>query len=51
MDHDPHTSFIVAAYVVAFVVIASMIIAILSDHQALKRSLRRFGPPRDGSRE
>ena len=51
MEHDPHTGFIVAAYILAFVVVASMIVAILSDYRSLKRSLRRFGPSRDGSRE
>ena len=51
MDHDPHIGFIVAAYLVAAVVIASMILVIVTDHQALKRGLRRFGPPRKGSRE
>ena len=51
MEHDPHTGFIVAAYVVALVVIVSMIVAILSDHRTLKRNLRRFGPARDRSSE
>ena len=41
--HDPHTGFIVAAYVVAAVVIVSMIVAIVSDYRGLKRSLRTFG--------
>jgi hypothetical protein len=43
MQNDPHTAFIVAAYAVATTVILSMIVAIVSDHLALKRSLRRFG--------
>ena len=43
MALDPHTGFIVAAYAIAAVVIASMVLVILSDHRALKRDLRRFG--------
>lgn len=41
--HDPHTGFIVAAFVVACVVIASMIFAIVTDYRALRKSLARFG--------
>lgn len=40
---DPHTGFIVAAYVVAGVVIASMIVVIVADYIGLRRSLTRFG--------
>lgn len=43
MEHDPHTGFIVAAYVVAAVVIVSMIAVIVSDNRALRRGLARFG--------
>ena len=43
MEHDPHTGFIVAAYVIAAVVIISMITVIVSDHRALRRGLSRFG--------
>ena len=43
MEHEPHTGFIVAAYVVAFAVIASMILAIVTDYRSLKRGLKRFG--------
>ena len=43
LEHDPHTGFIVAAYVVAAVVIGSMIVAIISDYRTLTRSLKRFG--------
>ena len=43
MDHDPHTGFIVAAYVIAAVVVAMMVVTILADHRALKKSLERFG--------
>ena len=43
MEHDPHTGFIVAAYVVAAVVIVSMIAVIVAEHRALRRALARFG--------
>ena len=43
MEHDPHTGFILAAYLVAAVVIGSMIVAIVTDYWSLKRSLKRFG--------
>lgn len=43
MEHDPHTGFIIAAYVVASVVIVSMILVIVSDYRGLKKSLARFG--------
>ncbi len=43
MEHDPHTGFIVAAYVISAVVIVSMIVVIVSDQRALRRSLKRFG--------
>lgn len=44
MVHDSHFGFIVAAYVVAFVVIGLMIAMIVSDHRALRKALERFGP-------
>ena len=43
MEHDPHTGFIVAAYLIAFAVVAAMIVVILVDYRTLKRQLRRFG--------
>lgn len=43
MEHDPHTGFIVTAYLIATVVIVTMIVTILVDHRALKKSLKRFG--------
>ncbi len=43
MNHDPHTGFIVAAYLIAAAVVATMVVAILIDHRSLKRQLRRFG--------
>ena len=46
MDHDPHTGFIAAAYAIATVVIAAMIVTILADHRSLKKSLERFGARR-----
>ncbi len=50
IEHSSHIGFIVAAYLVAGVVILSMIVAVLWDYRALKRSLARFGP-RGASRE
>ena len=44
MVHESHYGFIVAAYVVAFVVIGIMIAMIVYDHHALRKSLERFGP-------
>ena len=49
MEHDPHTGFIVAAYAIAVVVVALMILAIVTDYRSLRRSLKRFGA-RDAER-
>ncbi len=43
MAHDPHTGFILAAYGLAAVVIATMLATIVLDHRALKKRLSRFG--------
>ena len=43
MEHDPHTAFIMAAYVVTGLVILSMIAAIVSDYRSLRHNLKRFG--------
>ena len=43
MEHDPHTGFIVAAYVISAMVIVSMIVVIVTDGQALRHALLRFG--------
>ena len=48
MEHDPHAGFIVAAYCVAGLVIAAMVLATVLDHRGLKRDLRRLGG-RDGT--
>ena len=48
MEHDPHTGFIVAAYGIAALVVATMVVAILLDHRSLKRQLRRFGDDGEG---
>ena len=48
MGQDPHTGFIVAAYGVAGLVVAAMVLAIVLDHRALKRDLKRLGG-RDGA--
>ncbi len=43
IEHDPHTGFIVAAYVIAASVIGTMIATTLFDYASLRRRLRRFG--------
>ena len=44
IEQSSHIGFIVAAYAIATVVIASMVVVILADHRALRRSLEKFGP-------
>jgi heme exporter protein CcmD len=39
---DPHTGFIIAAYVLTFVTIAGMVVAILYDQFSLKRALAKL---------
>jgi heme exporter protein CcmD len=39
MNHDPHLGFIIAAYALAFVMVAAMVGAIWVDYLRLKRSL------------
>jgi len=39
MGHDPHFGFVVAAYVLAFVIVAGMIVTILADYVRLKQAL------------
>jgi heme exporter protein CcmD len=39
MSPDPHLSYIIAAYALAFVIVAGMIGAILVDYMRLKQSL------------
>ncbi len=51
MSEDPHTGFIIAAYAIAFVVIAGMVAAILIDHIGLKHALSRLSHNRSGSEE
>lgn len=42
MTADPHFGFIIAAYAIAFIIIAAMVFSILSDYFGLKRALARF---------
>ncbi len=42
-EPNPHTGFIIAAYLVAGAVILSMIITIVVDYRSLRRHLARFG--------
>ena len=39
MSHDPHLGFVVAAYALAFVIVAGMIVTILADYMRLKQAL------------
>jgi heme exporter protein CcmD len=39
---DPNSSFVIAAYVVALVVIAGMIIATIADYTSLKKRLAKL---------
>jgi heme exporter protein CcmD len=39
MSHDPHFGFVVAAYALAFVIVAGMIVTILADYIRLKQAL------------
>ncbi|HET6378676.1 MAG TPA: hypothetical protein VFG05_10290 [Methylocella sp.] len=42
MSHDPHYGYIIAAYALAFVVLAGMTGATLADYVLLKRALLPF---------
>lgn len=48
MTADPHFGFVVAAYAIAFVIVAAMIFVILRDYRTLRRDLARF--PNRGER-
>jgi heme exporter protein CcmD len=39
MSHDPHIGFVVAAYALAFVIVAGIIVTILADYMRLKEAL------------
>jgi heme exporter protein CcmD len=39
MSHDPHLGFVVAAYALAFLIVAGMIVTILADYMRLKQAL------------
>lgn len=39
---DPNIGFVIAAYVVAFVIIVSMIVVTIADHASLKKSLSKL---------
>lgn len=42
MSHDPHFGYIVAAYTLAFVILAGMTGATIADYLLLKRALSPF---------
>jgi len=39
---DPNSGFVIAAYIVALVVIAGMIVATIADYASLKKSLAKL---------
>jgi heme exporter protein CcmD len=39
MSHDPHFGFVIAAYALAFAIVAGMIATILADYMRLKQAL------------
>ncbi len=39
MNHDPHLGFIIAAYALALVIVAGMVVTILADYRNLKQAL------------
>ena len=39
MSPDPHLGFVIAAYALAFVIVAGMIVTILADYMRLKQAL------------
>jgi heme exporter protein CcmD len=39
---DPHLGFVIAAYVVGFLLLGGMILAIWLDYRSLKRALEKF---------
>lgn len=43
MTADPHFGFVVAAYAIAFVTVATMIFAVTRDYVELRRALARMG--------
>lgn len=54
MSHDPHHfGFVVAAYALAFVIVAGMIVTIVADYIRLKRALASLarGTPQDPGQE
>ncbi|MGO9673307.1 MAG: heme exporter protein CcmD [Methylocella sp.] len=42
MTADPHIGFVVAAYAIAFIIVAAMIFVIMRDYRTLRRDLARF---------
>jgi hypothetical protein len=51
MSHDPHLGFIIAAYALAFVMIAGMTGAIVVDYLRLKRSLSMLAAPKKNAED
>ncbi len=53
MSHDPHLGFVIAAYALAFVIVAGMIVTILADYLRLKQALSSLsrGTRQDSTQE
>ncbi|SFK68342.1 heme exporter protein CcmD [Methylocapsa palsarum] len=50
MTEDPHFGFVVAAYLVGFLVVGGMTAAVMKDYANLKRALQKFAPGADADR-
>jgi heme exporter protein CcmD len=42
MSHDPHLGFVIAAYALALVIVAGMVVTIVADYLNLKQALASF---------
>ncbi|HUB63528.1 MAG TPA: heme exporter protein CcmD [Methylocella sp.] len=42
MNHDSHFGFVIAAYALAFFIVAGMVVTILADYLNLKQALSSF---------
>jgi heme exporter protein CcmD len=47
LSADPNFGFVMAAYVVGFLVLGGMIVAVVADYLALKRALKKFSARSD----
>jgi heme exporter protein D len=49
LSADPNFGFVVAAYIIGFVVLGGMILSVVTDYVSLKRALSKF-PARSDTR-